>query len=313
MRALTILSVMLITLISARLPAWVEIGAVTEHSAGNWMRLETGYLRLPYAEGPTIRLTGERRGRPFQFDVTTDSPSGPMPVRPEVQEIRYMDENRVWLVVRLGHRLDAALLFDLDQGRTLRAYRGIDFTVSPGAQHIAFEYPGVASRAVFLDDAMVFPTAEGGVNHAPQAPEDPPGPRLSDGRSVLDLASHVATAEVIGPLRWSQGGVLEFMVREEGPTRGFCLCRARMETAALAAPSLGPGAPDTRAPSAESQPVPADIASAAVQRQWATQSRGGQAAWSSVLPGAVTSRFSAIPVSPEGVSPPGQISPEAEH
>jgi hypothetical protein len=86
---------------------------------------------------------------------------------PFANQIRYCGKDRIWVISRLGHRMDGAVLLDLRTQRTVRFYHGSNFVPSPDGSRIANAFPaGMVAPCgveVYVDDMRLYPTIEDGL------------------------------------------------------------------------------------------------------------------------------------------------------
>lgn len=288
-----LLTGIVLLMITAPIPAqgFLEIGTVTQLDQDNWVRLEVAQFDSPgHASGSTPRFMGEREGVPFDWVVVNEQrDSHPTPIRPQVLELCHRDQDHVWLVVRLGHRLQGAYLVSLESGRVEANYTGVGFTLSPDRQHIAFTYPDMGTDPVFLDDSMVFPERQTGMNHTPMGMGDPPGPRLRDGRSPAELSTAEAGAQLAGPLSWEDSGELTFLIsggRGPHPYRLF-----RVQPPGTAMLQSTPLSSETTPLRVEQLTIPSETGDQAAQTIWEATRTGGTMGWLDALPSVVSAEF----------------------
>ena len=117
-----------------------------------------------YAAGSTALLVVTRDGTTSTITWTPDNSAvrGSSPA-----QIHYCGKNHIWVISRLGHRMDGAVLLDLRTQRTVRFYHGSNFEPSPDGSRIANAFPaGMVAPCgvwVYVDDMRLYPTIEDGL------------------------------------------------------------------------------------------------------------------------------------------------------
>lgn len=83
-----------------------------------------------------------------------------------VRAYGWRDADSLWIVSRVGHLADSAVLLDPRTLEVRRSYRGGSFSLSPDAKHVAYDlflpryygYPGTDPLTpIFIDELMVHP------------------------------------------------------------------------------------------------------------------------------------------------------------
>lgn len=159
--------------------------------------------------GQSVRLHVTRDNKQYEVDLSSDTISS------EMNEIRYVDRDRIWMVAREGHLWNKAVLFDLDKRKVVASYVGGMFTLSPGAGKIAYIRENARQRttAVFVGYTMVYPVVETGYvrqNYDFEAPWKLDGTSYREAFKKADLIS----SRVTGDLAWTTSSTLSFKVQE---------------------------------------------------------------------------------------------------
>lgn len=93
----------------------------------------------------------------------TTGTSTPSRLGSMIKSIIFKDNSHIWILSRLGNRLDGLVLLDLNTGSFDAQYRGQNFLVSPDSQKIAYIYPDYyLGDMLFINDAMVWPEQKSG-------------------------------------------------------------------------------------------------------------------------------------------------------
>lgn len=170
---------------------------------------QSGLITLEMSSGETLRR--------IELTGTLISPEE-YPIRQPVISVAYHDAERLWIVSRLGHRLSAAVLYDLRAEEIVRVLYGQSFLISPDGAHVAYVFPSGfrdSAQAVFVDEVMVYPALAGDM-----AASQVDGPRQRvTGRHFTQLtprASHFVRR--VQDLAWRDSGTLEVTIEETNGT-----------------------------------------------------------------------------------------------
>jgi len=117
-----------------------------------------------FSLGAYVRLTVTRGGATWDWNLTdkgeTSGDIKPL-ISPQIYHFSYRDKDHVWIMARMGHRLDKAILLNLETKQVEKNFYGIRFSLSPDSTHIAYRYPYGGSSlerfAGFVDEYLVYP------------------------------------------------------------------------------------------------------------------------------------------------------------
>ena len=152
-------------------------------------------------------------GESCDLNITQKYGSYGIPFQPDQVEVEFINNQEIWLLSRLGKRLDGAIRLDLVTQELKKQYYGVVFSVSPDKQHIAF--PRVMSAAdqpcIFVDDTLVYPViASGFTQFSSEGPKTENGTRFA---RIVDL-KQVEKAILRSRIRWISEEALEFLVSD---------------------------------------------------------------------------------------------------
>lgn len=163
--------------------------------------------------GQKILLHATRDDKAVDYDLGVLRVEKRVPLSTQVMEIRYRDKDRIWIIARLGHRLDGAVLYNLATKKPDWMVSGKFFSLSPDAVHLAYTFPWDRYQncpAVFVNTVMVYPKVEPGFTRSTELDshqkEDGTGFEKFIPRDSLEMA-------VASEIKWLGKGELEFAVR----------------------------------------------------------------------------------------------------
>ena len=166
--------------------------------------------------GDYIRLHLVIDGKPSKLELREIMfPVRKHPISSMVRIILYSDKTRIWMISRLGRRLDGAVLLDLMTGEIKKEHYGKNFCFSKDRESIAFRYPMGSmnsKNAIFVDDMMVYPKIESGFTVTTFE-----GPRKTDGTrygTVIDPSQMPDLCILRTPIIWWENSKIEFVLRE---------------------------------------------------------------------------------------------------
>ena len=175
--------------------------------------------------GKYVRLHICRDGKEYDINLTNPKYSEQnyptyLLIMPEVKEIKYRDKDNVWIISRVGHLSDGALLFNIVTQKVESSYTGApgSFDLSPDASTIAYYYYFMDDRhgrhhiAVFVNGVMIYPTIMGGFYF--RFWEGFIGPRTKEGVPFNEITKSYPTSDIETPIVWKSADTVEFAVKE---------------------------------------------------------------------------------------------------
>lgn len=163
--------------------------------------------------GDHILLHVTRDGKPLDINLAGIMKNSSVPLAHQVEEIRYRDRDRIWIISRLGHRLNGVVLFNIMTQKVEWQRDGVDFSLSPDARHVAYSYPMAGwyeCPAVFVNTVMVYPKFVSGFT----GPGRLGGPEKEDGthaRNFLPPKNNLMT--LASEIKWLSNGSIQFNMR----------------------------------------------------------------------------------------------------
>jgi len=167
--------------------------------------------------GSFIRLHVCRDGNKYDIDLVDpiynkDDIRYPL-IKPMAKEIRYKNKQEIWLISRQGHRGDSAILYDIAKKRILLDYGGIRFSLSPGADRIAFwnraNYD--LQMVVCVNDLIVYPV-KGVLKWSRGNP-----PRTESGVLWSEYVRDAPDSAIESPILWKDSHTIQFTISEYPP------------------------------------------------------------------------------------------------
>lgn len=126
-------------------------------------------------------------------------------VDPFVNEIRFKDKDDIWIVSRLGHRLDGCVLLNLTDKEIKEKYRGNSFSVSSDGTNIAYSYPdGRELDSVFINDYMAYPVTN---VHYSKSDIEVIGSEEAALHNRTESDAKGGWGQLVSPIRWSDSEI----------------------------------------------------------------------------------------------------------
>jgi hypothetical protein len=126
-----------------------------------------------------------------------------------IKKAIYRDSDTVWIIARLGHMADGAILVDLDKAKIKQEYIGQNFSLSPDGKNIAYTdvYALEGYQAIYINDTMVSPIIYKGnlFDLETGSNED----RIKRGKLLKILNNPQNTYRIRSPIMWDDNSTIE--------------------------------------------------------------------------------------------------------
>ncbi len=139
-----------------------EIIAYDDQNRFSFHHVGSGKTRLDIVRGG--------RSEPVILDHRAEPYRGIIPEK-SIRRVLFKGRDQVWMTFRCGHRLDSAIVFDLQRKEIVDSYMGKLFAFSPDGAHVAYCYPSEHSfnhnilgrMVVIVDHSAVYPMQKDGL------------------------------------------------------------------------------------------------------------------------------------------------------
>lgn len=169
------------------------------------------------AFGKMIVLHVMREGKKTDLDLGALNLQSNTPLSTEVNQIQYRDKDRVWILSRLGHILDGAILFNLATKKVDWKRAAIHLTLSPDARHLAYAFSvdrQMDCPMIFVNTVMVYPKVIPGFTRQSQTGLG--DPIKEDGsESYQSLSKNQKTMHLCSEIKWINNGEIHFAMAGE--------------------------------------------------------------------------------------------------
>lgn len=139
-----------------------------------------------------------------------------VPITNNISLIEFKDSSHIWVISRLGPRLNGAILLNIATSAVEEKFWGTNFSLSEDKQNISFSYPdGENSDSLFVNTTMIYPS-----NNIKFLKSTPEGMEDSTGRlhhSYVRGIKH--TMKAYAPIAWS-GKTIQMLMTDNNETDG---------------------------------------------------------------------------------------------